>query len=139
MTRDLQDQLRPKDQAVLQAVRDGDTDVQRITEATTLENHEVNYCFTKLQQLGLIDIEKRDGYVTRVVNGQERTFQTPKKAHLTDLGRELELHNGEEIDHYEDLTHGELVEKVYQLESEIEQLRLTFESFQKQVKDEIFD
>lgn len=128
--------LRPKDEAVLRAIKDGNSDIQQVTEAITLENHEAKYCFTKLEKLGLIHIEKQDGYTTRIINGQKRTFKAPKQAHLTETGRTLDLYE-EDLDQYQDLSHLELVEQVYLLESEIEELKRSFEVFRNQVLDNI--
>lgn len=132
------DKLRGKDKVVLQAISNGQDDIQRITSKTTLENHEVNYCFTKLQNLNLIEIEKPDGYTTRIIDGQKRTFKTPKKATLTTTGKELDL-EPEDQAQYEDLSHNELVRKIHQLEAEVEQLQLTIDSFRKQVQQQLID
>lgn len=129
---EIRNRLRAKDEAVLRAIKDGNNDIQQVTEATTLENHEANYCFTKLEKLGLIHIEKQDGYTTRIINGQKRTFKAPKQAHLTEIGRTLDL-NEEDLDQYQNLNHSELVERVYLLESEIEELERSFEVFRRQV------
>lgn len=132
------DKLRGKDKAVLQAIKDGNTDIQEITSATTLENHEVNYCFTKLQSLDLIRVEKQEGYTTRIIDGQKRTFKTPKKASLTTHGEDLDL-DSENQSQYENLSHNELVQKIHQLEAEVEQLQLTIDSFRKQVQNQLLD
>jgi hypothetical protein len=59
-----------------------------VSDSVDRENHEVNYCFTKLAEQDLIRVEKPDGMVERVVDGQPREFQAPKQATLTDRGRE---------------------------------------------------
>jgi len=134
MTR-ITDQLRDKDQIVLQAIQSGEDDVQKITETTILENHGVNYCFTKLQDLGLIEVEKPDGYTTRTINGQKRVFQTPKQAQLTEKGQQyLNQSTHQDLEGYENLSHRELVEKVHKLENELERLERSFNTFQTQVK-----
>ncbi|GAB7009039.1 hypothetical protein [Halorubrum trueperi] len=73
------DKLRDKDEIVLQAIQQGNNDIQKITETTTLENHEVNYCFTKIEDLNLIHVEKSDGYTTRNINGQNKSSKYPNK------------------------------------------------------------
>ncbi|GCF16272.1 hypothetical protein Harman_42070 [Haloarcula mannanilytica] len=130
--------LRDKDLVVLQAIQEGCDDVQKITEATTLENHEVNYCFTKLQDLDLIQVEKQDGYTTRIINGQKHTFKTPKQAELTQKATEhLEQSNQQDLEEYENLTHRELVEKVHRLEKQVEDLEGTIQKFRKQVRQHL--
>jgi predicted transcriptional regulator len=130
------DRLRDKDQVVLQAISNSHDDIQKITETTTLENHEANYCFTKLANLDLIHVEKPDGYTTRRINGQKRVFQTPKQAEITQKGIEiLEQEPRQDLDEYENLTHRELVENVHQLEEQIEELERKLEVFRNQVKD----
>ncbi|WP_193310471.1 hypothetical protein [Halorubrum halophilum] len=111
------DKLRDKDKIVLQAVHEGNDDIQKITETTTLENHEVNYCFSKLEDLNLIHVEKPDGYTTCNINGQKRVFQTPKQANLTNRAEKyLEDSDRENLEEYENLGRKELVQKVHRLE-----------------------
>ena len=130
--------LREKDQVVLQAIQDGHDDIQKITENTTLENHEVNYCFTKLQDLNLINVEKPDGYTTRIINGQKHTFKTPKQAEITQKATEhLKQSAQQDLKEYENLTHRELVEKVHDLEKQVEDLEETIQSFRKQVQQHL--
>ncbi|MDZ7688645.1 MAG: hypothetical protein U5J64_07985 [Halobacteriales archaeon] len=123
--------LRDKDRAVLQHIQNGRDDIQKITEATTLENHEVNYCFEKLENLGLIEVEKPDGMVERVVDGQKRVFEAPKKAELADKNRQIldEIKSEDYI-----YTRKELVERVNELEGKIERLELQMDVFQKQIQ-----
>lgn len=130
------EELREKDLEVLRQIADGNNDVQRITSATTLKNHEVNYCFTKLQNLDLIQVEKPSGRVTREINGQKRNFQAPKQAELTDKGRQhLKLSVQVDLNEYENLSHSELVEKIHELERRFEDLERKFEVFRIQVLD----
>ncbi|WP_418285920.1 hypothetical protein [Halorubrum sp. DTA46] len=137
---DPDEDLRDKDQAVLEAIRTGEDDIQKITETTTLENHEVNYCFTKLEDLGLIHVEKPDGYTTRRINGQKRVFQTPKQAHLTQKGEQyLEHIEREDVEQYENLSRKELVEKVHRLDNQMQKLESTVQSFRKQVQKHLLE
>lgn len=135
---DLQEQLRDKDEAVLRNISEGRDDVQKITAATTLENHHVTYCFEKLEELDLIEVSKPDGHVERVIDGQKRVFQAPKQATLTEKGGQfLEHVSRENLNEYEKLSHGELIERVHQLENHVEKLEKNFEVFQNQVLDKI--
>lgn len=132
------EELRDKDQAVLQAIQNGHDDVQKITSKTTLENHEVNYSLQKLEDLELIQIQKPDGYTTRTINGQKRVFQHPKQAQLTDKGQQtLKQESREELDQYEHLSRKELVKKTHELEIQIEELEKSFKIFKKQIQDRI--
>ena len=134
------DKLRDKDEIVLQAVQEGNDDIQKITETTILENHEVNYCFSKLEDIDLITIEKPNGYTTRNINGQKRVFQTPKQANLTDKGEQyLEHSEQEDLYQYQNLSRKELVEKVHQLERQVDNLEGTIQSFRKQVQKHLLD
>jgi len=128
-------ELRDKDLAVLRAISDGHDDTQKVKSETTLENHEIRYSLDKLENLGLVELEQPDGMVERVVNGQKRVFQAPTRAKLTEYGENqvAEL-DTEATDRYEDMTHNELVKKLYDLESQIETLHKQFETFQKQVQ-----
>lgn len=132
-----EDQLRDKDQAVLLAIQNGEDDVQRITAATILENHEVNYSLNKLQQLDFVQVKKPDGYVQRTIDGQKRVFQHPKTAELTEQGREALEQQSQDLEGYENLTHQELVKKVHRLEAKIEKLQGSLEAFRRQVQEHL--
>lgn len=131
------DQLRDKDRVVLHCIQEGHDDVQKITAETTLENHHVTYAFDKLQDLGLIHVEKPEGMVERVIDGQKRVFQAPKRAELTEKGLEALEKTGEEIEEYEDLSHNEIVEKVHELENRMKKLEKKFDTLRRQVKDKL--
>lgn len=136
MTADEHPELREKDRTVLTCIADGKDDVQQITAATTLENHEVNYCFTKLADLGLLEVDKPGGYVERYVDGQKRVFRAPKEATLTEAGREhmTRLEDTVESSAYRDLDRAELVETVHALERDLAELRREFQLFKRQVQ-----
>jgi hypothetical protein len=87
-TATLDDQLREKDRLVLTCIHDGRDDIQQINTTTVLANHEAAYCFEKLAELDLIDVETPEGMVERVVDGQKRVFDAPKQARLTDRGKQ---------------------------------------------------
>jgi predicted transcriptional regulator len=132
------EQLRDKDWTVLHQIQNGHTDIQQITSATLLENHEVNYCFRKLEELSLIEVQKPEGMVERIVNGQRRVFEAPKKAQITEQGQQLlQKDNRTTENDLEDLTHRELVKRVHQLEHEVNQLQRSLEAFKKQVQQTI--
>ncbi len=136
MTDDLE--LRDIDQAVLHAIQEGHNDTQKITQHTTLENHHVRYSLKKLEKQGLITVEQPDQMVERVVDGQKRVFQHPKKAELTDKGRRtLRESDQEDLEAYQNLTHKELVKKVNHLETEIQTLKNSLEAFRKQVQEHL--
>lgn len=138
MTEEEFEQIRDKDHVVLKHLEEGLDDVQKITEETTLENHHVSYCFEKLEEQGLITVEKPDTMVERVVNGQKRVFQHPKEAELTEKGlRYLEDSDPEDVTEYEDLSYGELVKKVRRLETDVSNLQDSLEAFRRQVKENL--
>ena len=128
-------ELRHKDLTILHQIREGNTDIQQITEATTLSNREVNYCFRKLEQRGLIEVEKPDGMVERVIDGQKRVFEHPKQARLTDKATDHLA--SEPPQKYDDMTHEELVERVHELEEEVDRLRQSLETFREQVQERL--
>jgi len=133
-----EDQLRDKDQAVLQAIQNSEDDVQKITSATTLENHHVTYAFEKLEEFGLVDVSKPDGTVERVIEGQKRVFQHPKQAELTEQGEQyLEQEDLEDVEMYENLSHRELVQRIHQLEQDMAELQQSFQTFRKQVQNHL--
>jgi len=128
-------ELRDKEHVILQQTQSGNNDVQKITSATTLENHHVTYAFEKLEELGLLEISKPEGTVERIINGQKRVFQHPKEAELTEQGKQfLENTDREDLDEYENLSHRELVEKTHELENRVEELERKFEVFRDQVQ-----
>lgn len=131
-------QLRDKERLILAQVDQGNDDVQKITEATTLENHHVSYAFQKLEQHDLIQVSKPEAMVERTINGQKRVFQHPKQAELTDNGKQcLENFEQKGLDEYENLSHRELVERVHRLEKQVGELQQKFEVFRSQVIDRI--
>ncbi|WP_049937261.1 hypothetical protein [Haloplanus natans] len=131
-------EIRDKDHVVLSHIEEGRDDVQKITEETTLENHHVSYSFEKLEDLGLLTVEKPDKMVERVVAGQKRVFQHPKQAELTEKGLQyLEESQSENVTEYEDVSHGELVERVGDLEDQVDQLKESFRLFKKQIQQKL--
>ena len=76
--------------------------------------------------------------VERIIDGQKRVFQHPKKAELTEKGlRYLEESRQEDIEAYEDLSHDELVERVITVEEDIDELKQAFKLFKKQIQKKI--
>jgi predicted transcriptional regulator len=123
---------------VLTCIQNGDDDVQKITSATTLPNHKINYRFTKLEDLDLIQVSKSRGTVERTINGQNRVFQTPKQAQLTDKAREyLDQADTKTSTRCDDLTREELVQKTRQLEQRVEHLEQKLELFQEQIQRQL--
>lgn len=131
------EELDPASQTVLQLVSEGYDDVQKITEETTLTNSQVNYRFQKLQDRSLIEVEKQDGWTTRVINGQKRKFKAPKQAELTEHGEQVLQEKEADLDEYRDLTREELVEKVHRLESRMEDLENKFSTLRSQIRSYI--
>lgn len=80
MTEEEFEEIRDKDHVVLKHIEKGLDDVQKITAETTLENHHVSYCFEKLEDLGLITVEKPDKMVERVIDGQKKSLPTPQRS-----------------------------------------------------------
>jgi predicted transcriptional regulator len=138
MTEEEFEKIRDKDHIVLKHIEEGREDVQKITAETTLENHHVSYCFEKLEELGLITVEKPDRMVERVVDGQKRVFQHPKMGELTEKGREyLEESERENSHKHENLTQGELSERIHNLENQVSELEKAFEVFKSQVSQKL--
>lgn len=128
------EELDPASQTVLQLVSEGHNDIQKITEETTLTNSQVNYRFQKLQDLDLIEVEKRDGWTTHVIDGQKRKFKAPKQAELTEHGEQVLQNKEADMDEYRDLTRAELVEKIHRLEGRIEDLENKFNTLRSQIR-----
>jgi predicted transcriptional regulator len=130
--------LRDKDHVILEKISQGLDDTQKITSETTLQNHEIRYSLEKLQDQGLIELEKPDGMVERVINGQKRVFQAPLQAQTTEKGLNyLEESNQEDLKPYQNLTHKELVQKVDDLENQLKELQDSFNIFRKQIQRRI--
>lgn len=133
MIQDVYDQIREKDHAVLTCIRDDQGDTRKIRETTTLSNRDVNYSLNKLEDLDLIKTKTPEGRVTQVVNGQKRNFKAPRKAALTELGRDYFATTQNRHSPYHDLTHEELVERVQSLEEQVRALEERLEAMRKQV------
>ena len=138
---EVETRLREKDVKVLELVSEQVDDVQMVTSATNLSNSEVNYCFRKLEDWKLITVEKPDGMVTRVVDGTKQVFEAPKQAELTEYGAKVVdyVDTEEAGTRFEDLTRNELVRKVHELEQELNELRTEFNSYKKQIYEELKD
>lgn len=105
-------------------------DTFEITWVTTLETHQVRYSLKeKLALPEFIELEKQDGMVERVDNGQKQVFRAPLKAEITDKGKQtLESRLAEEdIDRYESLSQKELVERLHDHERRIQRLETGIE------------
>lgn len=131
------DELREKDRTVLKRIQAGDDDVQKITSSTILSNSEVNYCFRKLHDLDLIEVEKPDGMVERTIDGTVQVFEAPKKATLTSEAMDLEHADVQESDQYHDLSREDLIQKLHQVEDRVDELEQSFETFRKQVQQRL--
>lgn len=127
--------VREKDSAVLACIRDGRTDTRQIRDATTLSNRDVNYCFDKLEELGLIETETPAGRITTVVDGQKRNFKRPRQATLTEQGVTYcaQADHRESMTQYEALTREELVEELHAHDRRIEQLETTVRLLRDQI------
>jgi len=77
------DEVQEIGHTVLTQIKEGNDDTHRITSATQLPNHKVNYRLTKLEELGLINVEDAVGPVKREANGQKRVFKV-KPVSLTE-------------------------------------------------------
>jgi len=133
MTDDTFNQVRDQDHAVLECIHDGQDDTRQIREATTLANHTVNHALDRLEDRGLIETHTPDGRVTQIIDGQKRNFKAPRQAQLTDHGREYLAQTDRDQTKYRGMTHDEVVERVQDLEQEIESLQNAFETFRQQV------
>lgn len=129
--------VREKDHVVLSCIRNGHDDVQQIRSETTLTWREVDYSIEKLADQGLIDVEKQEGYVTRIVDGQKRTFQAPRSVDLTRQGRQYFAEHQQDLGQYEDLSRDELIERIHELEDRVDRLENGFKAFRQQVKRQL--
>lgn len=128
-------EFRDKEHVILQQIKSGNDDVQKVTSATTLENHHITYAFQKLEEHGLLTVPKPEGTVERIIDGQKQVFQHPKQAELTEEGKQyLKQEDVEDLEMYENLSRRELVKKTHELEERIEELEKKFEVFRKQVQ-----
>lgn len=117
------EKLRDEDKVVLQLIRDGTDDVRSINKATSLSRRQVGYAFTKMDELGLIDvISEEDEYVREHVNGQERRYRKPREGNLTELGkRYFELRDSPDIDP-DELAQKETDNQIEELKEHVQQL-----------------
>lgn len=134
------EQVRDKDRVVLECIHEGSDDIQLITEATTLDNAAVNYCFRELSEADLIVVEKPDGMVDRVVDGTRQVFEAPKQASLTAKGRRYleqveEDCDASDTDQFRSMTRDELVERVHELEQSVDELETQIEGIRRNVSD----
>ena len=131
-------ELREKDLAVLQAVQEGANTVSEIKENTVLSNREINYSLTEysLEQQGLVEINRLDGRGWRKINGEERYVWKPKQVRLTDQGLKTLAENGT-TDRFEDMSRRELIERIQELEERQNRLEAVFKDFRRKVMEKI--
>lgn len=137
MSSEVFQKVREKDAAVLDCIENGENDIQLITSATILSNSEVNYSFRKLESLELIEVQKPDGTVDRVVNGTRQVFEAPKKATLTELGEDYCIQEESCVDQHRSLSKDELSDKVRELETQVDDLETRLKMFQSQVQQKL--
>lgn len=128
------EKVREIDDAVLSCIAEGRDDIQLITSTTALKRSKVDWSFRKLEKLGLVTVDTPDGMVDRVVDGTRQVFQAPKRAELTELGEEYVDTQDIDLNGFEDLSRGELVLQVYELEKEVDELKSRFTVFRQQVQ-----
>lgn len=131
------DNLRERDITVLRCIRDGKNDVFEIRKATTLSNREVNYAITKLEQQELIEVFRPDGRIEREVDGQPKEFKAPKHATIIEHGLMTLKETDFDDERVQDMSRGELVKRVRELEERMDEMERGFESFRQQVLEEI--
>jgi len=66
--------LRDVDKKVLNCIKDGKDDVQKITSAIGLPNHKVNYSLKKMEENGIVRLGEPER-VERYTGGQKRVFE----------------------------------------------------------------
>jgi len=130
--------LRQKDKAVLQAIKDGARTVSQIKETTTLSNREINYSLTEksLQQHGLVEIQREEGREWTEIKSEERYIWKPKTVELTDKAIKL-LAEHETNTRYEDLSKQELIQRIHELEQRQDRLETMFRDFREKVMKKI--
>ncbi|WP_135536137.1 TraM recognition domain-containing protein [Halostella pelagica] len=84
------EEVREVDHTILTRIKEGKDDTHRITSSTGLPNHKVNYSLTKLEELGLINVEDPIGPVERMSNGQKRVFKVKPVSLTTEAEEYLE-------------------------------------------------
>lgn len=134
---ELIDQLDDGELAILQAIANGATDTFEIGNATTLSNRAINYRLDdkdpNLDDRGLVAVEHVDGRVTREDNGQRREFDAPKQVQLTERGRTL-LQKAARIEHHRSMDHEALVEKVLELEKQVDEHETRISLLQQELR-----
>lgn len=133
--------VREKDRAVLEFVKGGINSLRDINDHThdDVTGREIGYCFTKLEDLGLIDVETPDGTTESRGDGQRRVHQKSRRATLTDRGVQYFMwaDDREQRPKYEEATWGELTEQVAENRELIEALDRRFEQFRRQMVQEL--
>jgi len=121
---------------VLNLVKNGYDDFQRIREQLTLSWRQLDYSIEKLEDADLVETRNPDGYTVREVDGQRRKFKEPRRVELTELGLQY-LDHVEVKQQYRDMDRDELIETIHQLEERVERLEQGFQSFKKQIKQQL--
>lgn len=131
--------LGAKEIAVLQAIQDGAETVPEIREKTTLTSREINYRLNEysLEELGLVEIDRKEGREWLEIDGEERYVLKPKKVQLTDKALQILAEHETNAERYEDMSKQELIERIHELEQRQDRLETVFKDFRQKVMKRI--
>jgi transcription initiation factor IIF auxiliary subunit len=133
---DVVDELREKDVAVLEAIRDGATDTYEIRESTSLSNREIDYSLTdkSLAEMGLVEVHRVSGGEMREVQGTRRRVpNAANRVTLTDKGRAVVDHV-DRAETFASMSHDDLVQLVQELEDRVETVETQIGVVKKQIQ-----
>jgi len=136
---DVVDELREKDVAVLEAIRDGATDTYEIRESTSLSNREIDYALTdkSLAEMGLVEVHRVSGGEMQEVQGTRRRVpNAANRVTLTDKGQDV-LDRVDTVDKFQSMSHDDLVQLVQDLEDRVDTVETQIHVVKKQIQKQL--
>jgi hypothetical protein len=132
-------ELRGEDIAVLEALHNGASTVSEIKEETTLTTRQINYSINEysLEELGLVEVNRKEGRAWQEINGTEQYVWNPKTIELTDHGIQTLADQETDRHGYEEMSKQELVQRIQKLEQRVDRFEHVFKQFRKKVMDRL--
>lgn len=130
--------IDPLGHSLLLAMQDGHRTVTELRHAVRSDRHKVNYRLRKLEELGVIDLERFTERIQTTVDGQHRNFIRPKEATLTEQGTAYlawsERHSSD--DDRSDLRPDALGQRITDVEQRLDDLEVALSVLRRQLSDE---
>ena len=133
--------IRDIDRAVLEFVKGGVNSLRAINEQThdEVDGRQIGHAFTKLERMGLIEVETPEGYTESVIDGQRRVHRKSRRATLTKKGLQYFkwADDREQRQKFAEMSWAELTEQVQENTELLEAVERRQDQFRRQMVQEL--